>query len=63
MPLEFFRDIMDEHFAQSEVDKQVETLLNWGRYAEIFTYDPETDRLMLRREGASEDQQATLPLH
>jgi NitT/TauT family transport system ATP-binding protein len=47
MPMEFFRDILDEHFAQSEVEGQVETVLNWGRYAEIFTYDPEGDRLLL----------------
>jgi NitT/TauT family transport system ATP-binding protein len=45
MPVEFFRDLLDEHFAQIEVDQQVETALNWGRYAEIFTYDPETDTL------------------
>jgi hypothetical protein len=41
MPLEFFHDILDEHFTESEVEKQLETALNWGRYAEIFSYDPE----------------------
>jgi NitT/TauT family transport system ATP-binding protein len=47
MPLEFFRDLLDERFAQVEVDHQIETALLWGRYAEIFTYDPETDQLHL----------------
>jgi len=48
MTMEFFRDILDEHFPDAEVAAQVETALNWGRYAEIFTYDPEGDRLVLR---------------
>ena len=49
MPLEFFRDLLDERFAQVEVDHQIETALLWGRYAEIFTYDPETDQLHLHQ--------------
>jgi len=47
MPLEFFRDLLDEHFSEQDVKLQIETALNWGRYAEIFTYDPETDTLHL----------------
>jgi NitT/TauT family transport system ATP-binding protein len=49
MPLEFFRDLLDERFAQVEVDHQIETALLWGRYAEIFTYDPDTDELHLHQ--------------
>jgi NitT/TauT family transport system ATP-binding protein len=51
MPLEFFRDLLDERFAQVEVDRQIETALLWGRYAEIFTYDPDTDLLHLHQIG------------
>ena len=40
---EFFRDILDEHFSSDEVERQFETALNWGRYAEIFDYDSETE--------------------
>jgi len=47
MPLEFFRDILDEHFPEHEVQAQIDTALNWGRYAELFTYDPERDQLLL----------------
>jgi NitT/TauT family transport system ATP-binding protein len=50
VPLEFFRDILDEHLSQDEVQAQIETVLNWGRYSEIFTYDPENDRLVLHGE-------------
>jgi NitT/TauT family transport system ATP-binding protein len=42
---EFFRDILDEHFSDEEVQRQFDTAMNWGRYAEIFDYDRETGRL------------------
>jgi len=47
IPREFFHDILDEHFSDDEVDRQLDTAMNWGRYAEIFDYDPETERLVL----------------
>jgi NitT/TauT family transport system ATP-binding protein len=43
---EFFHDILDEHFAEDEVQRQFETATNWGRYAEIFDYDREKGRLV-----------------
>ena len=48
---EFFRDILDEHFSSDEVERQFETALNWGRYAEIFDYDSENGRLFHREES------------
>ncbi len=47
MPIEFFHDILDEYIPEEETKKQVDTALNWGRYAEIFEYDSENDRLRL----------------
>jgi len=44
---EFFYDILDEHFSQDEVERQFETAMNWGRYAEIFDFDRESHRLIL----------------
>jgi NitT/TauT family transport system ATP-binding protein len=44
---DFFHDILDEHFAEDEVQRQFETAMNWGRYAEIFDYDREHGRLVL----------------
>jgi NitT/TauT family transport system ATP-binding protein len=43
---EFFHDILDEYFSEDEVERQFETALNWGRYAEIFDYDREQGRLI-----------------
>ncbi len=48
---EFFRDILDEHFSQDEVERQFQTALNWGRYAEIFDYDSENGRLFHREDA------------
>ena len=62
MPLEFFRDVLDEHLPEEEVQRQIETVLNWGRYAEIFTYDSETDRL-LRYQPVSLSDPGAAPLH
>jgi NitT/TauT family transport system ATP-binding protein len=47
MPLEFFHDLLDEYLTEDETKQQIETALNWGRYAEIFKYDSQTDRLRL----------------
>ena len=47
LPLEFFRDILDEHLPTEEAQRQLDTALNWGRYAELFGYDSESDRLFL----------------
>ncbi len=57
MSLEFFRDILDDHFPENEVQAQVDTALNWGRFAEIFTYDPEGDLLRLRPPNESMAEQ------
>jgi NitT/TauT family transport system ATP-binding protein len=53
IPLEFFRDVLDEHFSEAEVQHQIETALHWGRYAEIFTYDSENDRLLSHQPASS----------
>jgi NitT/TauT family transport system ATP-binding protein len=43
---EFFHDILDEHFSEDEVQRQFDTAMNWGRYAEIFDYDRERGQLV-----------------
>ena len=34
LPDEFFDDLLDEHFSEEEAKAQLETAINWGRYAE-----------------------------
>jgi len=47
MPLEFFRDILREHFDEAEAGRQIETALNWGRYGNIISYDSASDKVSL----------------
>jgi len=63
VPLEFFRDILDEHLPHDDVQRQIDTALNWGRYAEIFTYDSETDRLLLNEPTNAAPSGEAVPLH
>ena len=44
---EFFRDLLDEQFSPDESRRQLETAIQWGRYAEIFDYDSATGKLTL----------------
>jgi len=47
LPDEFFHDLIDEHFSEEESRRQLETAIQWGRYAEIFDYDAATGKLTL----------------
>jgi NitT/TauT family transport system ATP-binding protein len=46
LPAEFFRDILGERFSADEVPRQMDTAIDWGRYAEIFDYDSQSERLL-----------------
>ena len=63
VPMEFFRDVLDQHFSQEDVGLQLDTALNWGRYAEIFTYDSQTDRLLLHEGTGIANSAEAAPLH
>ncbi len=45
---ELFRDLLDEHFSDDEVQRQLDTIVSWGRYAELFDYDAREKRFYLR---------------
>jgi NitT/TauT family transport system ATP-binding protein len=44
---EFFEDLLDEHFSEGEARRQLETAIQWGRYAELFDYDAASGKLTL----------------
>jgi NitT/TauT family transport system ATP-binding protein len=44
---EFLLDILDEHFSDEEAEKQFQTLIDWGRYAHLFEYDADAERLYM----------------
>ena len=47
LPAEFFEDLLDEHFSEDEARRQLETAIQWGRYAELFDYDAASGKLTL----------------
>jgi NitT/TauT family transport system ATP-binding protein len=58
MPVEFFRDILQERLPEPEAQQQIETALNWGRYADLFTYDSESERLSLHQSSPAEETES-----
>jgi NitT/TauT family transport system ATP-binding protein len=57
IPLELFRDILDEHQPEEEIQRQLETVLGWGRYCELFNYDSEEQRLYLPQAAEAEGEE------
>lgn len=56
LPDDFFHDILDEHFTEDETVRQLETAINWGRYAELFDHDAERKRFFIPEETPAEKQ-------
>jgi len=53
LPDTFFEDLLDEHFSEEEAKAQLETAINWGRYAELFDHDSTARRFFLPEEAPS----------
>jgi NitT/TauT family transport system ATP-binding protein len=47
VPEDFFQDLLDEQFSEEETILQLETAINWGRYAELFDFDVSRRRFIL----------------
>ncbi|MGO0122530.1 ABC transporter ATP-binding protein [Desulfothermobacter acidiphilus] len=50
MPKEFFLSVLEQHFSPEEARLQLDILIDWGRYAELFGYD-EDSRCLYLEEG------------
>ena len=59
MPADFFLDLWDEYFPEEEVQRQLATTVDWGRYAELFEYDT-LERVFTLHEarGSTSDREA-----
>ena len=47
VPEDFFLDMLDEQFSEEESQRQIETAVNWGRYAELFDFDAARRRFVM----------------
>lgn len=52
LPDEFFHDTLDEHFSEEETLQQLDTAINWGRYAGLFDYDSASHKFYIADEEA-----------
>jgi NitT/TauT family transport system ATP-binding protein len=48
LPEEYFLSLLDEYFDEDEAHEQLDTAINWGRYAELFSF--QDDRGVFRLE-------------
>ena len=51
MNREFFVDILERSVGADEAERQVDTLVDWGRYSELFAYDTESRQLYLETQA------------
>lgn len=47
MPREFFLEILQKSLGKEEAETQLDSLITWGRYAELFAYDEDSKLLYL----------------
>ena len=46
-PARRFRDELEDHMSEDYAGETLRTVTHWGRYAEIFAYDEDSDRFSL----------------
>jgi len=51
LPEEFFYDLLAGHFSDEEIERQLDTAVNWGRYAELFDRDAAAGRFFIPEEA------------
>jgi len=50
MPREFFQDILERQLGIAQASRQLDVLIDWGRYAELLAYDDEVRQIYLEDE-------------
>ncbi len=58
LPDGVFEDLLDEHFSEDEAKAQLETAIDWGRYAELFDHDSDTHQFFLPEEAPAGSPEA-----
>lgn len=49
IPEELVLDILETHFSPQEAERQLQTVVDWGRYAEIYGYDEPSGQIFLEQ--------------
>src|SRR5713226_2385920 len=51
LPEEHFLQFLETHFSKEEAQAQLDTAINWGRYAELYSYQEDRGMFRLEEEG------------
>jgi NitT/TauT family transport system ATP-binding protein len=51
LPSGFFTDILRASMGEEEADRQLDIAVNWGRYAELYAYDADTEQITREENG------------
>lgn len=49
IPEELVLDILESHFSPQEAERQLQTVVDWGRYAEIYGYNEPSGQIFLEQ--------------
>ncbi|MFI5985440.1 nitrate/sulfonate/bicarbonate ABC transporter ATP-binding protein [Streptomyces sp. NPDC051555] len=50
----FFRDLLAHHYTSEQLEQQLETATDWGRYAELYGYRADSEQYRLDESAAGE---------
>lgn len=53
MPEELVLDILQKYFSPEEAQRQLETAIDWGRYAELYSYDEPSGQIFIEQPSAT----------
>ncbi|MEU9253536.1 AAA-associated domain-containing protein [Streptomyces sp. NPDC048270] len=48
----FFRDLLSHHYTSEQVEQQLETATDWGRYGELYGYHADAQEYRLDEDPA-----------
>src|SRR6202023_488726 len=51
LPAGFFTDILRTHVGEEEAARQLDVAVNWGRYAELYSYDSTRGQIIREEQG------------
>jgi NitT/TauT family transport system ATP-binding protein len=52
LPEALFLDVLEKHFSPAEARRQLDTAIQWGRYAELFGFEADTGEIFLEAPAA-----------
>ena len=55
LPEELILDLLEAHFSPKEAERQLKTAIDWGRYAELYSYDEPTGIIFLEQLEAEDN--------